>query len=301
MKFDVIIPCAGKDISFVPRVVTYVRKCFDDADQIYIITNAKFIGKLQKFLGNLVNECVILDENALLPGLTFGNVGKMLKEKKEGLSTGWFFQQFLKYAFALTQYADKYYLTWDADTLPLNKIKFFEDEHPYFTRKIEYNENYFKTIEKLLGIRKQNDFSFIAEHMMFDPVLVKELLSEIEKSSVVGDNWIEKIINAGDYDNPKPSFSEFETYGTYVSQKYPELYLTRQLNTFRCGGFIQGRNITDAKLKTISFDCDTISFEYGHDPVFPYNIYCKFQFYWLIFVTLRKYSLAEIIKRIFNL
>ena len=47
------------------------------------------------------------------------------------------------------------------------------------------------------------------------------------------------------------------------------------MNTFRCGGYIQGYNITDAKLQEISFDTDTISFEIRHEPLFPYNLFNK--------------------------
>ena len=56
---------------------------------------------------------------------------------------------------------------------------------------------------------------------------------------------------------------------------YPDFYHIRQLNTFRCGGYIQGYNITDAKLQEISFDTDTISFEIRHEPLFPYNLFNK--------------------------
>lgn len=270
MKFDVIIPVAGKDTCFVLRVIEYVTQCFDDLDRVYLITNISYHNKLKKKISRYDNVFV-LDEDKLVDGLSIKSVEEKLNSQKKGLSSGWFFQQFLKYAFSLTEYANKYYLSWDADTLPLSHIKFFEDNHPYFTRKYEYNENYFKTIKNLLGINKTAEFSFIAEHMMFDPIIVKHMLSEIQHSAVEGETWFEKIINAGDYSYPLPTFSEFETYGTFVFHYYPNLYKTRQLNTFRFGGYIQGRNISDKKLREISFDTDTISFELCHDPLFPYN------------------------------
>lgn len=272
MKYDVIIPVAGKDVKFVSRVVKYIRQCFDDADNVYIITNVRYINKIINLLRQY-EKCIVLDENVLIPGLTFDRLTKLLRSHKEGLSTGWFFQQFLKLGFAETKYAGEYYLTWDADTLPLSHIKFFDEGHPYFTRKYEYNENYFTTIERILGMRKKNDFSFIAEHMMFNSRIVKQMLCEIERSFIDGNNWYEKVINAGNYESVLPTFSEFETYGTYVMYNYPNLYYTRQLNTFRCGGYIQGYNITDAKLQEISFDTDTISFEIRHEPLFPYNLF----------------------------
>lgn len=274
MKYDVVIPVAGKDIGFISKVVKYIRQCFNDADVVYIITSVRYIDKLVNLLKRY-ERCIVLDENTLIPGLTFDKLTKLLRLHKEGLSTGWFFQQFLKLGFAKTKYAGEYYLTWDADTLPLSHIEFFDGNHPYFTRKYEYNENYFFTIERILGMQKKTNFSFIAEHMMFNSRIVKQMLGEIEGAPVDGDSWYEKIINAGNYESVLPTFSEFEIYGTYVMYNYPDFYHIRQLNTFRCGGYIQGYNITDAKLQEISFDTDTISFEIRHEPLFPYNLFNK--------------------------
>lgn len=297
--YDIIIPVASKDISFLPRVVHYIRLNLHEADKIYIITSGKNI-RNAKVLKTL-KSCVILDEDELVEGLSFAVVRDLLLKLAPNVSVGWFFQQFLKIAFGTTPYATKYYLSWDADTLPLKHIPFFEGEHPLFSRKYEYNQNYFTTINKLLGLNKLADFSFIAEHMLFNPDIIKNLIIEIEKSDIQGVRWYEKIINAGDYSINLQTFSEFETYGTFVLQNYPDLYKTRQLNTFRCGGFIQGRNITDGKLKTISFDCDTISFEYGHDPLFPYNLYCHWQLYWQTVVVLKKYSIKDLILRLLKI
>lgn len=270
-KFDVIIPTAGKEAGFVHRVTKYVRDNFLEADTIYILTNKKYIARIEADTKAQDRVCV-LDENNIVKGLTIDVVRTLMKKYTEFTSAGWYFQQFLKYGFSLSNYANKYYLSWDADTIPVSKLSFFDDGKPLFTRKYEYNDNYFATIYKLLGLNKNAPFSFIAEHMLFSPEIVKELLSKIESSNVQGSTWYEKILRAGNYQHKLPAFSEFETYGTFVTEYYPNLYATRQLNTFRRGGWIMGRNISDKKLKALSFDTDTISFEMRDEPAFPYNI-----------------------------
>ena len=135
MKYDVVIPVAGKDIGFISKVVKYIRQCFNDADVVYIITSVRYIDKLVNLLKRY-ERCIVLDENTLIPGLTFDKLTKLLRLHKEGLSTGWFFQQFLKLGFAKTKYAGEYYLTWDADTLPLSHIEFFVWEPSIFYSKI---------------------------------------------------------------------------------------------------------------------------------------------------------------------
>ena len=296
-SFDVVIPVAAKDAGFVGRVVHRALTLLE-ADTVYLITKGSYASKIRSLLKGDADRCVILDENTMVPGLSFDSVRESLAGIRPGLSTGWYFQQFLKLGFATTPYARDYYLTWDADTLPLRKITFFREEHPLFTRKDEYNAPYFSTIENLLGLKKQNDFSFIAEHMMFSTNLVRELLQTIESAALEGGSWFEKIIKACDFSSPY-AFSEFETYGTYVTQKYPDLYETRRLSSFRCGGFIQGRNISESKLETISFDTDIMSFEFGHEPPFPYNVFSRLQLLFFVTVFFRKYSFKQIIQRVF--
>ena len=270
-RFDLIIPVAEKEASFVHRVTMYARKNLEGLDCIYILTNKKHFKKIAKNLKEQRN-ITLLDEDALIDGLTFERVKDLVKRYTNNVTPGWYFQQFLKYAFAFTSHAKQYYLSWDADTIPIAKISFFENGQPLFTRKTEYNENYFATIEKILGITKIASYSFIAEHMVFKSDIVKEIVEKISKCSVEGDTWYEKILRAGDYSVDKPPYSEFETYGTYVTTYYPNLYQTRQLNTLRRGNLIRGRHISDKMLKTLSFDIDTISFELRDKPPFPYNI-----------------------------
>lgn len=270
MKYDVIIPSSKQDISFLPKVFKYIRINLIDARKIFVITSANNFKKLNKYL--LVYGVELIDENNLCNGLSYSSIDKILKSKGVYTRTGWHFQQFLKMGFALSKYADEYYLSWDADTLPLSKISFFDSENnPIFTIKKEYHKPYFNTMQNLIGLSKTANFSFIAEHMLFKSSFMKELLSEIEKSSNDGGLWFEKIINAS-VDLAYPGFSEFETYGTFVWVRYPGYYKTQRLNTFREAGMIKGRWIDDKSIERLSFDLDTASFEMFSNPPFPYNI-----------------------------
>lgn len=270
--FDVIIPVAKKDLCFIRWVVKYVRMNIIGLSYIYIITNKKNIHYLKNILDD--DKIKILDEDSIASGLTFNGVMECLLEKDENLKslTGWYFQQFLKYAFALSNYSNEYYLSWDADTLPLNKIHFFEAGKPLFTKKIEYHEPYFHTMKKLLGYGRLVDFSFIAEHMLFNRVIVRDLIKQVTSSNVKGTNWMEKIINGCNFEEKSRNlFSEFETYGNFCKKKYPNFYGLQQLNTFRSAGMIRGRFISENILKKLAIDVDIASFEI-RDALFPYNL-----------------------------
>lgn len=275
-QFDVVIPVARKDISFVHHVIKYVRRNIVGVSKIYVVTNKQNFGKIHYDAS--FENCILLDENNLLEGLSFKQVSSYLKKAGGNIAqTGWYFQQLLKFAFSQTKYVSDYYLTWDADTLPLNKLSFFKDGKPLFTKKIEYHEPYFKTLSRLLSIERQVDFSFIAENMIFKSSVVKEMLADIEKSTVLGDFWVEKVINACDFTDERGNlFSEFETYGNYCIKNHPGLYDFRQLNTFRAAGLIRGRYINENILNRLALDVTIASFEMQDAP-FPYNVPWTFE------------------------
>ncbi len=281
-SFDVVIPVSKGDVTFMYRVLAQLQRNLigTGMDYIYILTaksNFKQLSYTQK-MGNIR----LIDENSLLQGLSLNSVREYIKS--QGATnlkrTGWYLQQLLKYAFAQTKYAQEYYLTWDADTLLLKPIEFFKDGHPMFTKKTEYHEPYFQTMNRLIGVGKTADYSFIAEHMMFCTKIVNELTDDIMANATLkGNTWVEKILSACNFSQNKNSlFSEFETYGTYCIVRHAGLYDTQNLNTFRYGGLVRGRNINTNLLLALKFDHHTASFELTDckEAPFPYNITLPF-------------------------
>lgn len=283
-QFNVIIPAAYKDFHFLKKTIFYVAKNINP-HKIFVILDMRLSRYVPKEVIDY-EQVILVDENQVVSGVSFIHVRNLLK--MHGLPikrTGWFLQQFLKLGFCLSELCDtEYFLTWDADTLPLRKIDFFtKDGSPIFTKKKEYNQAYFDTLGKLLPLEKTADFSYIAEHMMFNKTILREMLGVIEKSKVMGDKWFEKIVNATEPSEVN-SFSEFETYGNFCLNYYPDKYKTQVLNTFRKAGYIAGRFISDRKLHFMSFDLDTASFELGDYPCgiekylcYVYHKYLKYK------------------------
>lgn len=276
MKYDVIIPVAFKDYSFLNKSYHYLCENLG-AEKIFILTN----GRMAHYLPLVIKKdplFIVLDEDKLIDGLTYQNINSIIKAQgRKHTNAGWFFQQFLKMGFALSDYCkNDYYLSWDADTIPLRKINFFDNhERPFFTMKTEYHKPYFVAIKRLLGIEKVNDGSYIAEHMMFNKKIMCEILVKIQESRVDGVVWYEKILNAIVPELVSTdSFSEFETYGSFCKLNYPSLYVERQMPTFRRGGLIQGRFVSDDILKKLGEDFAVSSFEIYDRPPFPWSFIC---------------------------
>lgn len=273
--YNIIIPVIYRDYSFLNKTIRFVFENLNPKN-IYIITDTRFRRFLPKVILDSTN-CVIVDENSLLEGMTLDLLKKLFsKLGRDKNRAGWYYQQFLKMTFALSDYCDtEYYLSWDADTIPLRKIDFFDEKgKPYFTMKEEHHDPYFVAIEKLIGISKTNSRSYIAENMMFNKSIMIELINKIKSNSQIeGNIWYEKILYAIAPESVSPmGFSEFETYGNFCYNCHPDFYQERTLSSFRAGGLIQGRFVSNKILKQLSFDQATASFEIYDRPPFPWGM-----------------------------
>ncbi len=260
MKYDVFIAVAPKNIDLLELVVKYIYKNLP-------VKRVIAVGK--QSLKNSCERigCCFIDEDDLLESLSYCVISDIVVEKDvfSQKFTGWYFQQFLKMAYALVC-QDDYYIVWDSDLIPLRPLTFWDSEGiPFFDVKTEYLPSYFCTIGKLFSgeIHKMGDYSFISEHMIIKTTYMREMIAEIEKNdSIKGNVFFEKIMNAiRIIDIPANGFSEYETYGCYVEKKYPNGYKKRHLRTLREGDLFLGEYREDQYIKWASESYDTICFE----------------------------------------
>lgn len=122
--FNVIIPVAYKDFAFLPRTVKYLEENISP-QKIYVFADTKLIAFLPKSIRKN-NTIHVLDENSVINGLSYNSVKQcLMKHNAQTNRAGWFLQQFLKMGFAHSSYCDtEYYLSWDADTIPLKRLTF---------------------------------------------------------------------------------------------------------------------------------------------------------------------------------
>jgi len=261
-NMDVVICVGYKDLFIVKRTIDNINS-YIKPDNIYIIANVKFkiffISHLRNFRNlHFVDENEIIDSRKLTQ---YVECKKNFLKKKDK----WYYQQFLKMGFSLTNYAKNFYLIWDADTIPTRSLNFFESGKVILDVKSEYHEPYFKTMEKLLGVGKSVPYSFISEHMLVSVKTMIEMLNNIEDNNAIeGNSFFEKIINSID-EKTLLGFSEFETYGTYLHNKYPTSFVIRNLVSNRNAGSQYGIYINKVDLAKID-DYDTISLEPANRP-----------------------------------
>jgi len=177
---------------------------------------------------------------------------------------GWYLQQFLKIEILLASPED-HLVIWDADCVPLKPITTFNStgDPVYMLASNEYNQTYFENIERLLGLKRIQDFSFVIPSFPVKKLWLQMLIEELTERS--GKNsWWEAIIDSTDF-SLRSGFSETETIGTWVANKYPGQWSTYPGRWERRGQkeFGYARNFSVEKLirHTRKSSLDIVSFE----------------------------------------
>ena len=222
IRISLIIPIISRDFYKIKYNFIFYKK------YIHYINNLVFIGdkKVGKLIKDIKSNFEIpidfINEKILINIDKIKNLIK-IRNKNAVKRSGWYIQQFLKMQYSnICQ--DNYYLVWDSDTIPVKEVKIFNDYgKPYFDVKKEYYKPYFITMKKIFPeLGKKYNYSFISEHMLIKTKIMKKMNIIIENNNnIIGNTWYEKIINCIDKKELKHSgFSEFETYGTFVSKYY---------------------------------------------------------------------------------
>ena len=267
---DVVLSVAAKDNLIVRTVIKQIYKHIN-VSKIYILTKPEFT----IFYADLKKKynVIVLDEDLVIPNISFAKLDKVIKNRSgKPLRTGWYFQQFLKMGFAMSKYAEEYYLIWDADTMPVSNLSFFDGLNPLFAEDLMeegLHTPYFNTLSKLIPGLTYEKYSFIVESMIVKTEIMKHLINDISNSKSRGDFWYEKIINAID-PGDDIAFSEFETYGTFANNRYPNYYKIRKIRKWRTAGEKYGRVLLQKDLNELELEneWDTVSFEPLNKPKF---------------------------------
>ena len=287
-KFPMILLCTPTTVEDIEYYYNYFQT-YISPSRIIVIGN----GKVKQIIENEQLPVEYMDEDNLYPRLSFQSVKKAIyartKEENALKRTGWYFQQFLKMAYSYSIASDEQeYLIWDSDTVPTHVVTMYaENGKRYFDVKTEYHEPYFKTLSQLFPeLRKNNDYSFISEHMLVDKNVMCNLIQNIERNVNIDGNYFwEKIINAVDVNTLSESgFSEFETYGTYCQFYYRDLYEIREWKSLREGAIFYGNKIKEENLKYLSKAYDAVSFESHESHIKLQKIFCHKFFQRLIWI-----------------
>ncbi|MCP9494746.1 MAG: DUF6492 family protein [Pyrinomonadaceae bacterium MAG19_C2-C3] len=214
---DVFIPVHRKDTATLGLCIRSLKKYLTPKpNRIVIVTSGigdALQAKIERWGGCVLDESLVPD----CPSL-----GRMPRIVVRGENrTGWYYQQFLKWAVRHVAVTPSYAVV-DADTVLIHPIALMRGGKFMFHRGEQFHHPYFITFEKLFGYFPARQPSYIVNYMLLDCSIVGEIINRIEANGGHG-KWYDKILAAIDCEEPS-SFSEFETYGYYCSRYHPDLF-----------------------------------------------------------------------------
>jgi hypothetical protein len=244
-KYDIVIVSHEKDFNNIKHIVEYCDKNLT-FDSIHLI----------------VSDRAPYNDIGLLQTLTESPIHlhletEVLKIDKSRLRhrPNWIYQMLLKIFQDVTINDD--FLVIESDCIILKNLSFFNDDKTiFYLGRDHYHQEYYNFNQKLLGIGREYDHSFISEFMMYDKKIIKELLSKTKCNTV--DDFLELIylhVNTDSYP------SDYDLYGNFYYSNYPNKFETKVLNFDMSGK--SGNYWSDREIKELiqtHQDKDAISF-----------------------------------------
>jgi len=158
---------------------------------------------------------------------------------------GWYLQQIIKISALGAGRPGQTALIWDADTVPLRPLHFFNDSgclQYYRGRdKPEFWTPYFETLQSLAGFDRCAPHSFISQSFPVRVEWVQAFQIHVEQRH--GVPWPQAIMAALDHTKGGCCFSEYETLGNFFYQHWPDSMVFSPRTHFREGTRLIGRAI----------------------------------------------------------
>ena len=174
---------------------------------------------------------------------------------------GWYLQQFVKISAVLTHDDRDVVLIWDADTVPLKKLEFINSQGQFIYYKgDEYRKSYFDFIERALGLKRTQNFSFIAQSLILKVSWAHELTNALTQSAQLP--WIDSVLSFLDKAEPA-GFAEFETLGSWIWSHHREEILISERPWYRNGLSLVGNplKLSQSVWNGLAKSYDFIGFE----------------------------------------
>ncbi|MEA9604647.1 DUF6492 family protein [Polynucleobacter sp. JS-JIR-II-c23] len=174
---------------------------------------------------------------------------------------GWYLQQFVKISAVLKHDDRDVVLIWDADTVPLKKLEFINSNGQFsYYKGDECRKSYFDFIERALGLKRTQNFSFIAQSLILKVSWARELTNALAQSAQLP--WIDAVLSFLDKAEPA-GFAEFETLGTWIWNHHNDEIMISGRPWYRNGLSLVGNplKLSQSVWNGLSKSYDFISFE----------------------------------------
>lgn len=215
IKYDIVLVAHEKDFGNLKFIVEQAEKNLKDSENIHLILSERTPYNDFELLKTLTSKSVYLHKES-----------DILKIDKSRLlhRPNWIYQMLLKMLQNVTQ--NENYLIIESDCVIIQPISFFEDgKTTFFLCRDQNHQPYFNFNNKVLGIGREYNHSFISEFMMYNKLKVKEMIKKTGSKSI--DEFLELIYTTVD-GTCYPA--DYELYGNFCYKFYPNEFEVKTLD-----------------------------------------------------------------------
>ncbi len=252
--------CRAADLPTWEVAARRVLACIDARRHRVIVPDAE----VEQFRRHMPARFEVVGESPYVAGIAELIVGNLPPEARP--RAGWDVQQFIKLRALAELAADDIAVVWDADTVPLRPLSFVAaDGRLVHWKSGEHHPPYFATIERLLGMPKAVDHSFVAQCLAIRGRWMREFVELVEQRH--GRPWLEAVIGSIDF-REASGFSEYETLGTFMAHSHPDEIVATDGRWLRAGRRRIGaaRNVERAWARLLLRGLDFAAFESWDQP-----------------------------------
>ena len=214
-NYDIVIVSHEKDFNNIKFIVEYAHKNLR-FDSIHLILSEREVYNDIDLLKTLTDKPIFKhNENDIL---------KIDKSRIKNSRPNWIYQMLLKMFQNVTN--NDNFLIIESDCIILKDINFFEDEKTIFYLTRDQNHTpYFNFSNKILGLGREYNHSFISEFMMYDKKIVNDLLDKCGCKTVY--DFLELIYNNVDSECYP---ADYELYGNFCYKYYKDNFIIKNLS-----------------------------------------------------------------------
>jgi hypothetical protein len=230
-----------------------------DADNYWVFVPANEFHEFKKITDKRIEVKIQEDLGGVYENLLREATSAAGNEKRYG----WYLQQFHKIA-ALQLATTDIVTIWDADCVPVSPIEItnLDKKLVYINSSKEFHQPYFENIERLLQLKRVQNFSFVIPSFPMRKEWVSSFITDVE--NLHRTNWYQAIISLTDF-SLQSGFSETETLGTWVANNHFDGFTSRIGTWERYGQsrFGYARNIKPLELLALGKEnnLEIITFE----------------------------------------
>lgn len=253
----IVSTCIARDIEIWKVAASNILKFIESRQYVVIVPE----NELQLFRLVTPSQFEVINENSISPDLNLNSVEARLHETIKARK-GWYLQQFLKIEYLRRLPEKSFCLIWDADTIPLRELAFTRDDRILYrlgNHRPKINNDYFSLIKHILSIERNIDESFISQCFPTKALWVKEFCAQIE-SKFNRIWWHEALAYLERYPSHN-GFSEYESLGTFISQKFKDEIFFQRGSYFRPGHLLCPLGSSEDQFSKFSTHLEYIAYD----------------------------------------